>query len=72
MFYAGHRGNGLKDKNFINGKRKPEVYSGSFALHIASAVPSIIVSFLSPNVLRIESICHRKVVFSVLLSENMY
>lgn len=55
-------------------KRIPEVYysSGSFALHIALAVPSIIVSSLSPNVSRIESICRRKVVFSVCLSENMY
>ena len=33
---------------------------------------SIIVSSLSPNVSRIESICRRKVVFSVCLSENMY
>lgn len=46
--------------------------SGSFALHIALAVPSMIVNSLSPNVSRIESICRRKVVFSARLSANMY
>ena len=47
-------------------------FSGSFALHIALAVPSMIVNSLSSKVSRMESTCRRKVVFSARLSANMY